>query len=437
MKEYEKNLQSLGYNIIYIPSNDNRHDIRVLLSGIKDEYEKFIFIDPVDTFLERRIKKELESKNIEFQENPNFLYSSTELLQESQNKKKNYLQAEFYKRTRLKFSILIDKDNKPKGGKWSYDSENRKKFPKNEIAPPIPKPIPSEFLKDSIDYINTYYSKNPGSLESFSYPTNHQAAKLSMKSFFQDRFFEFGKYEDAISTKEPYLYHSILSPSLNIGLLSPKEIIHDCLEYEDKVPLNSLEGFVRQIAGWREFMRFIYVEEGSKERTTNFWKFNRKLSNLFYTGGTGIEPVDFVIKKVLETGYCHHIERLMVLGNFFLLCEINPDDVYKWFMELFIDSYDWVMVPNIYGMSQFADGGIMATKPYISGSNYIKKMSDFPGGKWEETWDGLFWRFIGKNSKYFMTNPRTSMMVNTWKKMTDDKKKNHLKNAEIFLKKIS
>ncbi len=437
MKEYEKFLISSGYSVHYISAREKKHDIRILLSELKDLYDKFLFVNPVDNYLERRIRKSVDVSKLKFYENPNFLYNSQEVLVESQHKKSNYLQAEFYKRTRLKYSLLLESDKKPKGGKWSFDAENRSKFPKKEVAPPLPQFEPSSFFQESVTYINTYFSKNPGYLESFIYPVTHNAAKQNFHLFLNQRFGEFGTYEDAISVKEPYLFHSLLTPALNIGLINPQEVIRECLKYEEKIPMNSLEGFVRQVCGWREFIRVIYVLEGSRERTTNFWKFNRNLSKLFYTGETGITPVDFVIKKVLQTGYCHHIERLMVLGNFFLLCEIDPDEVYMWFMELFIDSYDWVMVPNVYGMSQFADGGVMATKPYISGSNYIKKMSDFPGGKWEEIWDGLFWRFIGKNIKYFSANHRTSMMANNWKKMPDDKKKIHLKNAEIFLKKIS
>ncbi|MFZ1572803.1 MAG: FAD-binding domain-containing protein [Candidatus Kapaibacterium sp.] len=143
------------------------------------------------------------------------------------------------------------------------------------------------------------------------------------------------------------------------------------------VGLNSIEGFIRQIIGWREFIRGVYVFKGTQERSRNFWNFKNKIPTSFYTGTTGIEPIDNTIKKLIATGYCHHIERLMILGNFMLLCEFDPNEVYKWFMELFIDSYDWVMVPNVYGMSQFADGGLMATKPYISGSSYVLKMSNF------------------------------------------------------------
>ena len=185
--------------------------------------------------------------------------------------------------------------------------------------------------------------------------------------------------------------------------------------------------------GWREFIRGMYLCKGSFSRTKNFWGFERKIPKSFYDGTTGIDPVDDTIKKVLATGYCHHIERLMLIGNFMLLCEFHPDEVYRWFMELFIDAYDWVMVPNVYGMSQFADGGTFATKPYIGGSNYIRKMSNYGKGPWTDIWDGLFWRFISVNQEFFLKNPRMSMMVHSYNRMSDEKRKLHLENAAAFL----
>jgi deoxyribodipyrimidine photolyase-related protein len=202
------------------------------------------------------------------------------------------------------------------------------------------------------------------------------------------------------------------------------------------IPINSTEGFVRQIMGWREFIRGMYEVKGSYSRTRNFWNFKRKIPDSFYDGSTGIDPIDATIKKVLKTGYCHHIERLMVLGNFMLLCEFDPDEVYRWFMELFIDAYDWVMVPNVYGMSQFADGGTFATKPYIGGSNYIRKMSDYPSGPWEAIWDGLFWQFIDNHMDFFASNPRTSMLVHSYNRMAPEKRKEHLARADAFIQKL-
>jgi deoxyribodipyrimidine photolyase-related protein len=259
-----------------------------------------------------------------------------------------------------------------------------------------------------------------------------------LNEFLQNRFEKFGIYEDAIVAKETVLYHSVLSPMLNIGLLTPKQIIDKALAIgeEKNIPLNSLEGFIRQIIGWREFIRIVYEREGSKQRNTNYWKFTKKIPSSFWTGTTGIPPIDQTIQKILETGYCHHIERLMVLGNFMLLCEFDPDEVYKWFMEMFIDAYDWVMVPNVYGMTQFADGGLMTTKPYISGSNYLMKMSDYEKGDWQAIWDGLFWRFMHEHRDFFLKNPRLGMLVGTFDKMSEEKKNAHLNNANQFLKKI-
>ena len=222
---------------------------------------------------------------------------------------------------------------------------------------------------------------------------------------------------------------------LNVGLLTPQYIIDETLKYasEHNIPINSTEGFIRQIIGWREFIRAIYQLKGSQERTRNYWGFTRKIPESFWNGTTGIEPLDITIKKVIETGYCHHIERLMVLGNFMLLCEFDPDEVYRWFMELFIDAYDWVMVPNIYGMSQFADGGLMSTKPYISGSNYLMKMSDFKKGEWQVIWDALFWRFMHVHRDFFLQNPRLGMLIRSFDKMPIEKQITLLTKADNFI----
>ena len=186
------------------------------------------------------------------------------------------------------------------------------------------------------------------------------------------------------------------------------------------------------IKNTKDFMKA--VEEVRQEYPED--AVERKIPTSFYSGTTGIPPVDDVIKKVLNTGYAHHIERLMILGNFMVLCEFDPDEVYQWFMELFIDAYDWVMVPNVYGMSLFADGGLMSTKPYISSSNYIMKMSNYSRGNWQASWDGLFWAFMDKHREFFLKNPRLGMLIRTFDKMTPETKERHLKNAEEFLKKM-
>ena len=203
---------------------------------------------------------------------------------------------------------------------------------------------------------------------------------------------------------------------------------------EHDISLNCVEGFVRQVIGWREFIRASYECDGVTMRTKNFWKQTRPLPESFWDATTGVLPLDNAVEKALAYGYNHHIERLMVLGNFMLLTKTNPDHVYRWFMGMYVDAYDWVMVPNVYGMSQFADGGIFATKPYISGSSYLKKMSDYPTGDWEELWTALYWNFISEHKDFFLSNHRLSMMPRLLEKMSKEKQDGYRTVAVAYFK---
>lgn len=196
--------------------------------------------------------------------------------------------------------------------------------------------------------------------------------------------------------------------------------------------MNSLEGFIRQVIGWREFIRGIYQTYSEKQDATNFWGHQRKLKDCWYQGNTGIEPLDDVIHKTQKYAYAHHIERLMVVGSLMLLLQVHPHEAHHWFMEMFIDSSDWVMGPNVYGMALFSDGGIFATKPYFCGSNYYRKMGPYKGGDWQDGIDGLYWGFIDRNRPFFLKNPRMSMMVKTFDKMDPAKKKKILAAAEVL-----
>jgi deoxyribodipyrimidine photolyase-related protein len=439
MKHYEAFLASKNIEVVYIDSMQNVSDIRELIPYLKSKDITHInYIDPVDNWLQKRInegcsKNEIESTVLD---SPLFLNSKEDLQAFFRSDKKKYQQATFYKDQRTQRHILIDPDGNPSGGKWSFDAENRKKYPAKKTPPSIQFPDVDDFYKEACEYVSANFSNNIGELtEQPLYPITFESTQEWFQQFLEQRFLEFGAYEDAIVKEHHILNHSLLTPMLNVGLISPKEVIEQSTAFakENDIPINSLEGFVRQIIGWREFIRGMYEARGSDERTRNFWGFTRKIPKSFYDGSTGIYPIDQTIKQLLKTGYCHHIERLMVLGNFMLLCEFDPDEVYRWFMELFIDSYDWVMVPNVYGMSQFADGGLMATKPYISGSNYLMKMSNYKKGEWQETWDGLFWRFMDTHRSFFLSNPRLGMLVHMFDKMPAEKKQKHLENGDAYL----
>lgn len=439
MKYYENYLLEKGLSVTYIEAAEKEADIRVLIDHLHNLGIKSIaLVDPVDNWLLSRIKTSCEKLKMELKvlESPMFLNTNQDLEHFFKPSKKKFFQTEFYKQERIGKKILIDEAGGPLGGQWSFDTENRKKYPKGKSVVKTEFPQTDNYIKEAQDYTNRYFANNIGNLgKTINYAIGFEESEHWLNQFLENRLAEFGDYEDAIVHKELLLNHSLLSPMLNVGLLMPRQIIDQTLNYSlaNGIPLNSLEGFIRQLVGWREFIRGIYITKGSEERTRNYWGFTKKIPKSFYNGTTGIFPVDETIKKVLKTGYCHHIERLMVLGNFMLLCEFDPDEVYRWFMELFIDSYDWVMVPNVYGMSQFADGGLMSTKPYISGSNYLMKMSDYPKGDWQLTWDALFWRFMDNHRDFFLKNPRLGMLVRTFDKWDESKKESVHQQADAFL----
>ncbi|MBB5635005.1 deoxyribodipyrimidine photolyase-related protein [Pedobacter cryoconitis] len=441
MKFYEGWLQQNGYTANYIETCVKENDCRILVASLAKQNIGHIHISAVaDNWLMQRMQSACSINQVKLHvyDSPNFL-NTTQDTANYFSKRKTYFQTDFYIWQRKKNHILLEQDEEPTGGKWSFDEDNRKKFPKKEKVPLLELPKENNYVTEAKVYVQKHFPNNYGEINTRClFVVTFQDALNWLDNFLKNRFEKFGIYEDAIVAKESVLHHSVLTPMLNIGLLQPGQIITAALAAAKKynTPLNSLEGFVRQIMGWREFVHLVYERESVKQRNTNYWKFKRKIPKSFWTGETGISPIDITIKKILQTGYCHHIERLMVLGNFMQLCEFDPDEVYRWFMEMFIDAYDWVMVPNVYGMTQFADGGLMVTKPYISGSNYLMKMSDYEKGEWQSVWDGLFWRFMHVHRNFFLKNPRLGMLVNMFDKMAAEKQHLHLTNAEKFLEQL-
>ena len=436
MQAYRAWLEKNGFVTSYINSTDSHHPLKELFKSFPAKNITTIHLtETIDYLLERRLKRYATRFSVQLVNypSPNFICSSAYLNEYFYNKKRYFL-TNFYIDQRKRLEILLEKGG-PLGGKWTYDEENRKKLPAGKTVPGPLRLKGNIYLTEARQYIMKNFAGNYGSSDGFNYPVTFKDAELGLDDFLKERFSDYGIYQDAIDKEDSRLFHSLLTPALNIGLLDPLKIIDRSISYalDNNVQLNSLEGFVRQVIGWREYIRAVYEREGVKQRTTNFWNFNRKIPDCFWTATTGIEPVDTIIKRLLKTGYSNHIERLMMLGNFMCLCEFDPNEVYRWFMTLYIDAYDWVMVPNVYGMSQYADGGLMSTKPYISGSNYILKMSNFKKGDWCETWDGLFWRFMHVHREFFYKNPRLSMLITTFDKMPVEKRNKHLQMADIFL----
>ncbi|MEM6941967.1 MAG: cryptochrome/photolyase family protein [Pseudomonadota bacterium] len=438
MGHYAARLREQEWQVEIAPYRQHAGMMGEVIARLAQEgVDEVVVADPVDHTAMKRLRAAAAKAKLPLNvvNTPGFL--NTRGMNDAWSSgRKRWFMAEYYKSQRRRLNVLMQGDE-PVGGQWSFDEDNRKKVPKAKLndLPDLPSVNRSQIDQDARDSVEADFPDNYGALSSLIYPTRHDDAEAWLHAFLRDRFDLFGPYEDAIVEGESWLWHSVLTPMLNVGLLTPQQILDATLKHasEHDVPLNSLEGFVRQIIGWREFMRATYEDLGVRMRTTNHWQHRRKIPSSFYDASTGIDPIDDTIRRILETGYCHHIERLMVLGGFMFLCEFDPDDVYRWFMEMFVDSYDWVMVPNTYAMSQHADGGLITTKPYFSGSNYVRKMSHWGIGNWADTWDGLYWRFIHKHKEELGNNPRWAMMCRTASRMKDETREAHLHNAEVFL----
>jgi deoxyribodipyrimidine photolyase-related protein len=435
MRAYRKKLDQNGHKVHYISyeRTSSRKNLKNLFQKLRAK--EIYAVDTCDSVLNEKLQKLAKRLRLTLQVfgTPSFL-SSEDWLREFFKDRRRFSMARFYTAQRKHLGVLVE-DGKPIAGKWSFDAENRQRLPRNIEIPELPAAGANKFVREATEHVKKEFPDNPGSVGGFIYPVTHEGSHKWLRSFLSSRLEFFGPYEDAISKDQPFIFHSVMSPLLNIGLLEPAGVLQETLQWhrDHDVPLNSLEGFIRQIIGWREFIRAVYILRGDRQRTSNFWDCRNKIPRSFYDGTTGVEPVDAVIRRVLKYAYAHHIERLMVLGNFMLLCEIHPDEVYRWFMELFIDAYAWVMVPNVYGMSQYADGGLITTKPYISSSNYLRKTSDFPKGPWCEIWDSLFWRFISKHKSVFAKNPRMRVMALQLDRMDTTKLRSHKHSAECFL----
>ena len=441
MRSFKEELKSKNFNLVYKDLNDDfKLSYEKKLEKILKEkkIKEISFFEIEDKFFERRILSLAKNNSLKVNQvkSPMFL-NSREEFNNYLSKNKRPFMATFYKSTRHKLNILMTKDGNPEGGKWSFDEDNRKKLPKNIKVPKFPNINETKHTKNLKPIIEKIFKDHPGSTKNFWFATEYNDVVKLLNFFLKEKSNLFGDYEDAVDQGNNILFHSALSPYINLGLITPEYIISKTLEFHKKnnIRLNSLEGYVRQIIGWREFMRGVYQKYSDEMETRNFFKQNRKMKDSWYEGTTGLPPLDYAIKNALNHGWSHHIERLMILSNIMNLCELKPKIVYKWFMEMFVDSSDWVMVPNVYGMGLFSDGGIFATKPYICGSSYFMKMMDFKKGEWCNTMDGLYWRFINRNRTFFLKNPRLSMMVRIFDKMKPERKKLILSEAEKFINK--
>ncbi len=459
MRSYADHLRDLDCDVAYArlddePAGDDRSyedRLGAWLQGEGAGVERIVSWEIVDHFFAERIARFCEERSLEHVvlPSPMFLTPRDEMV--GWLEQHSARMAEFYRWQRRRLGVLLDDDGEPTGGRWSFDEDNRERLPKSQAIPEPPSSNPTEHVEAVVPLVEARFADHPGelSLDGWWLPTTRRQALGWVRGFLEERFELFGPYEDALSTRGLALFHSVLTPALNLGLITPKEILDRALEHAEAhdIRINSLEGLVRQIIGWREFIRGIHLVHAEEQKEANFFGHERSLTDDWYAGTTGIVPLDDVIRKAQRYGWAHHIERLMIAGNLMVVCEIEPRQAWRWFMELFVDSADWVMGPNVYGMGIFSDGGIFATKPYICGSNYVLKMSDYAkpkreplfedgdedGPTWCDVMDGLYWRFIDRNREFFRGQARMAQAVASLDRMADDRRERIFDAAERFL----
>lgn len=353
----------------------------------------------------------------------------------------------FYRDMRRKTGLLMD-GKKPVGDRWNFDKENRKPA-KADLFMPQPHVFkPDAITKDVLALVAERFADHPGTLDGFAYAVTAKDAEKQAAYFLAKALPQFGDYEDAMLTGERYLWHSILSPYINSGLLDPLDLCRRAeAEYRaGRAPLNSVEGYIRQIIGWREYMRGIYWREGPDYVTRNFLNHKRKLPGWYWTGDTDMHCLKEAIGQTLETAHAHHIQRLMVTGNFALLIGADPAEVHRWYLEVYVDAYEWVELPNTLGMSQFGDGGLLGSKPYISSGAYIDRMSDYCGqcrydvkkrvGEDACPYNALYWDFLARHEGKLGDNQRLRMPYATWKKQSAQSRNETRAQAKTFLQSL-
>jgi deoxyribodipyrimidine photolyase-related protein len=419
-------------DVVYVDFNKVTNDFYKKLNK-----ESTTYFNPIDHILFKKLTKLL--KKATMIDNLNFLLTPDEI---DKNKpsfynKNKYSHDNFYKLQRTKLDILM-KNNKPVGNKWSFDTENRLALPNNIKQPELPKIKKDKYYKEALEYVNKHFKKNYGSTNEWIYPIDTKTALKWLKHFITKKLSKFGPYEDAVDTSKPFLFHSVLSPMMNIGILPDVLVVKISndyyLKHTDSIPIASYEGFIRQVIGWRNYVYSLYLLEPDMYNK-NFLNHKKKIDEKYWLAETNIKPIDDIIKNIVKYSYAHHIERLMYLGNWFLINQVDPKEVHRIFMEWTIDAYDWVMVPNVMGMSQFADGGKMMTRLYFSSSNYIDKMSNYKRKKeetWWKYWDAIYYSFINKHQDMLAKNYATSRQVIHWKRKSVKEKEDLLELAKSY-----
>lgn len=443
MRHYSEQLRMEGFDVDYRISPDSD---TAIAGHLKDCKPEILISMSASEFRGRKYQQNLRSKfGVPVIQLPNTQFLTGQFNPyPTPQAGKRYKQEGFYRKMRQNFNLLMEADGEPVGGQWNYDRINRLRLPKGRI-PPVPMSFSAdEITRDVMREVTSKY-QTVGSVSGFDLAVTHKGASRAALDFFEHRLADFGAYEDAMSSQYATLYHSGLSPYINLGLLDQLWLAESAQQryQEGLAPINSVEGFIRQLIGWREYIYWQYWRLMPELSRSNYWKFSRPLPDFFWNGETEMNCLKLVIGRALHDGYTHHIERLMIICNFCLLARIDPQFVNHWFQSAYIDAYEWVMLPNVYGMGLYADGGMVGTKPYISSANYINKMSDYcqacsfnrrlRAGEGACPFNFLYWNFLLEYEDLLRSNPRMGRNVLGLRHLNKEEREKVRKDANLFL----
>jgi len=450
MRHFAAELEDAGWSVDYVKLDDENNAgsfTGEVARAIERHDPRELHITEASEWRVQQAIEEWPDKfacTVEILPDDRFICSQSEFRNWAEGRKALTME-HFYREMRKKTGILMDENGKPKGGEWNYDADNREP-PKEGMDPPaVPDFEPDEITQEVIELVKDRFADHFGNLETFRWPVTSDEAEKAADAFFAQRIEKFGPYQDAMVHGSDDMYHSMLSTSINLGLLDPLELCDRAqAAYEEgTAPINSVEGFIRQIIGWREYIRGFYWLHMPGLESDNKLNARRSLPEFFWTGETDMRCLADCIRSTHEDAHAHHIQRLMVLGNFCLIAGIDPADVQDWYLAVYADAYQWVELPNVSGMILFADGGKLATKPYAASGNYINKMSDYckecrysvskKTGENACPFNSLYWHFMDRNRERLSKNHRVARVYSTWDRMGDEKKRDYLETADAFL----
>tara|TARA_X000000950_G_scaffold108205_1_gene136309 strand:- start:17918 stop:19453 length:1536 start_codon:yes stop_codon:yes gene_type:complete len=452
MRHFAEELKDAGWTVRYVKltddSNSNSFSGELTRATKELSPEKVVVTEPGEWRVLKSLRGWGAQADYAFEIRPDdrFLCTHDEFENWATNRKTLRME-HFYREMRVRTGLLMEGDD-PAGGKWNYDSENRKPASDDLFIPKRIKFKPDDITKDVLELVEERFPDSFGKLENFWFACTRADAEKALDHFIEDALHDFGDYQDAMLEAHKFLYHSLLSTYINSGLLDPFEVCKraERAYLDGKAPLNAVEGFIRQIIGWREFIRGIYWMQGEHYVQRNELDAHRPLPAYFWTGDTQMACMKAVITQTIDEAYAHHIQRLMVTGNFALIAGLSPHEVHEWYLAVYADAFEWVEAPNVIGMSLFADGGVFASKPYASSGSYIHKMSDYcencqysvskKTGENACPFNSLYWHFLIRNKERFSRNGRVNRAYATWDRMDADKRSEYLKTAEHYLDSI-